>query len=127
MLTRDAGNASHRGCAAVCLGLCLWLSGCVTLPPPDMNVYGPYPHNYEAIVEQSVASWPAPAPDTTRSVPSVTEPTRQTRGEICGWGVWAKVRLTRPNRQGGVDIQERDHFFLLRDGKVLLSDDALRE
>jgi hypothetical protein len=102
----------------------LGLTGCATVASHDVNNYGPYPEEYERIVELEIQAAPAPPPQTLRTVTSVTEPVRQSRGKIAGWGVWGKIRCARPNAAGGIDISERDYFFLLRDGHVVVSDYA---
>lgn len=101
------------------LCLILFATGCVTTPPPNTTDYGRYPADYEDLVEQAACTLPG---SSTRTVTSVTDPVRQIRDDIPGWAVWARIRESIPNLAGGLDITERDWFFLLRNGKVVLSE-----
>ncbi len=101
-----------------------WLvSGCATLRSPDATDYGRFPAHYERLVEEWVR---ANSTNGTLTVTSVTEPFRGVRDDIAGWGVWAKIRESRPNSSGGVDIHERDCYFLIRDDRIVLSDHRTR-
>lgn len=94
------------------------MAGCATLRAPDTTDYGRFPANYEQLIEESVAGMEA---NGTLTVTSVTEPARAVRDDIAGWGVWARIRESRPNAAGGIDISERDRYFLIRDGRIVLS------
>jgi hypothetical protein len=114
-------------CSARALGilfLALLMVGCATLRAPDTTDYGRFPADYEQLIEESIAGMAA---NDTRTVTSVTEPVRAVRDDIAGWGVWARIRESRPNAAGGIDISERDCYFLIRDGRIVLSDHHVRD
>lgn len=113
----------RKACLPAIFVLAFLVSGCATLRPPDTADYGRFPARYEQLVEDWVH---ANSPNGTLTVTSVTEPVRAVREDIAGWGVWARIRETRPNSSGGVDISERDCYFLLRDDRIVLSDHLTR-
>jgi len=106
------------------LAVAFVLTGCATTPPLDFANYGPYPAEYEAIVEAYVAARAPSSPEMTVTVTSVIEPIRERSDDVAGWAAWGKVRQSRRNGVGGVDIHETEFYFLLRDGRVILSDYA---
>src|SRR5262249_30793794 len=98
--------------------------GCATAPRQGPENYGPYPDNYETLVEEAVKARSSKFHSMTATVNSVTEPVKAGEDEIAGWLVRAEVRLAKPNRAGGIDLAERTCSFLIRNGRVISSDFA---
>ena len=108
----------------VVLLLCTVLlgAGCVTTAPINVARFGPYPEDRESVIAQTIND-PARKPaNVTRTVTSVTEPVMKTRDGVDGWQVWAKIREHQTNAAGGVEVREREHYFLLQGDKVVLTD-----